>query len=92
MTYAHQKIGLAYGSCLTKQNEYLQYSTLTIEQSYDKSKNQNIWLLAHLNHNRKIDAYTKQKKRSIPFPFLHWYIIGQTNATRLILADMQKQA
>jgi len=28
MTYAHQKIGLAYGSCLTKQNEYLQYSTL----------------------------------------------------------------
>jgi len=28
LTYAHQKIGLAYGSCLTKQNEYLQYSTL----------------------------------------------------------------
>ena len=22
MTYAHQKIGLAYGSCLTKQNEF----------------------------------------------------------------------
>ena len=72
MTYAHQKIGLAYGSCLTKQNEYLQYSTLTIEQSYDKSKNQNIWLLAHLNHNRKIDAYTKQKND----PFLFLSFIG----------------